>query len=652
MPLLRVLCAEAASPAQARSLLRRARLMLAPKEALLLICDLPESDAAKAPEDDALIRLLQSGTMSASRLCSGRLLLLVRRRVWDDAARAYLGAAQQTSPAQVAAQLLTRGQADAAFEAATFSPASLKGQYDAMLLMSDALFCTPDTPGRMAAALEKSGLSYLCGRILPFRPLEETALSRLGRAGFDLSPIAEARQDRLGRQGLSLPGEATIYSSEAFPALAQGAFPQTPCPVAEDCLFVRREPDTPGSLLRALRARQARALGDLFLAPKEAGVRLAAAEALLPLVQLALLLLAALTGSAPLAAAVVLVPEGYALFHPRLLPGALVRLALLPARALCSFDALMARLLSQSPRFRVELPSGAMGVPGCVFAGAALLTLALRTVYALAPLLFAGLLWLSAPLLFPALASPLRERIPLDEPERAQLSSLVEASFYRLDSTPDEGIPAPRLMLAACAGCMLRLLEPDEAARRVSALLAPLEAAAPALAAGDMACLLASAQYLRERMGDCDAALRPLPAQLEALALSLPAPKDEGLLSGFIRVCKAGDTSAASLNALRAFVPPSFGKGQKGGSISAVKPVDALFLPHGLRAPSSPALMPLTHPHAFLRAQLLEAGEPSADESTAVDRFLVLAAALGLPFGPLLLRSPVVAPYASVLMQI
>lgn len=652
MPLLRVLSAEIASPEQARSLLRRARLTLAPGETLLLICDLPESDAAKAPEDDALIRLLQSGTMSASRLCSGRLLLLVRRRVWDDAARTYLGAAQATSPAEVTAQLLTRGQTDAAFEAATFSPASLKGQYDAMLFMSDALLCTPDTPGRMASALEKSGLSCLCGRILPFLPPEETALSRLERAGFDLSPIAEARKDRLGRQGLSLPGEATIYSSEVFPLLAQGGSPQPSCPVVEDCLFVRREPDTPGSLLRALRARQARVLGDLFLAPKETGVRLAAAEGLLPLVQLALLLLAALTGSAPLASAVVLGPEGYALFHPRLLPGALVRLALLPARALCAFDALMAQLLSQSPRLRVELPSGAMGVSGCVFAGVVLLTLALRTIYALAPLLIVGLLWLSAPLLFPALSSPLRERIPLDGPERAQLSSLAEASFYKLPDAPDEGIPPPRLMLAACAGCMLRLLEPDEAARRVSALLASLEATAPTLSAGDIACLLASAQYLRERMGDCDAVLRPLPAQLEAFALSLPAPEDEGLLCELIRMCKSGDTSAASLDALRVFVPSSSRKGRKSGLISAVKPVDALFLPSGLRASSGPALTPLTHPHAFLRTQLLEADVPDMEESTAVDRFLVLAAALGLPFGPLLLRSPVVAPFAPVLMQL
>lgn len=643
MSLLAVLSAAPASPEQARALLRRARLMLAPGVSLLLICDLPDSDAAKTPEDDALIRLLQSGTMSADPLLSGRLLLLVRRRVWDDAARAYLGAGQPVPPWQVAAQLLTGGQTDTAFEAATFSPASLKGQYGTILLMSDVLACTPDTPVRMVRALEASGKPCLRGRILPFRPPEETALSRLACAGFDLSPLLEAHALRLRRQHLALPGDATVFSAASFAALAHGNMPASPCPLAEDCLFVRSSPETPGALLRSLRARQASAFGALARERDNPHARLHAAIALLPLAQLLLLLLAALLGSAPLAALTVLVPEGYALLHPRLLPGALVRLALLPARAMCAFDAGMARLLARSPRFRVELSPGAMGAPGCALIGAALLALAFRTIYALAPLLLVCLLWLSAPLLFPALASPLHEKVPLDAQERAQLSSLAEASFYTLSG---EESP-PRLMLAACAGCMLRLLEPDEAARRVSSLLARLEEAPPALGAGDIACLLASAQYLREQMGDCDAALRPLPAQLDALARAMPEPVENGPLAAFLSLCRAGDASGEALDALRARLPLHSDEGS--GSPGALKPLDALFLPRVLPAHASPALMPLTHPHAFLRSQLLES---DADGTDAVDRFLVLAAALGLPFGPLLLRSPAVAPYAPVLMQL
>ncbi|MDO5377752.1 MAG: hypothetical protein Q4G52_05395 [Clostridia bacterium] len=652
MPLLHVLCAAPASPAEARSLLRRARMMLTPEETLLLFCDLPASDAAKAPEDDALIRLLQSGVMSAGRPRPGRFLLLVRRRSWDDARRAYLGAQQAVSPAQVAAQLLTLGRTDAAFEAATFSPSSLKGLYDAMLLMSDSLCCTPDTPGRMAAALEKSGFPCLCGRVLPFHPPQETALSRLARVRFSLSPVAEALSDRMARHNLAFPDGAVMFSREAFPSLAQGRLPQEPCPLAGECLFVRRRPDTAASLLSALRIRQARAFGSLSRrgGPGDPGARLDAFAALLPLAQLSLLLLAALLGSAPLAIAVILLPEGYALFHPRLLPGALVRLALLPARVLSAFDAGMAQLLARSPRLRVELPSGALGASGCVFAGAALLGLAFRTIYALAPLLLVCLLWLSAPLLFPALSSPLRERIPLDEPERAQLASLAEASFYTLPDAPDESAAAPRLMLAACAGCMLRLLEPDEAARRVSALLAPLEASPGALCASEISCLLASAQYLRERMSDCDAALRPLPARLEALARACPPPEDDGLLAGLLRLCQTGDSSAPALDALRAFQPPH--AKQPDGLLPQTPSLDALFLPFGYCVSSAPMLMPLTHPHAFLRAHFLEIGKDAAESAAAVDRFLVLAAALGLPFGPLLLRSPVVAPYAPVLMQL
>ena len=153
---------------------------------------------------------------------------------------------------------------------------------------------------------------------------------------------------------------------------------------------------------------------------------------------------------------------------------------------------------------------------------------------------------------------------------------------------------------------MLDVLEPDEAARQTQALLA----AGPAVDSPvEHAALLVCAQFLRERMADCDAALRALPAQLEDYARK-----------------KAGT------------LPPF-------PSASQSDPLCSLFLPLGpaRRMAQHAMTLPLTHPHTYLK-RLLPDGNPAGEP---LARFLALAAAaLDHPFHALLLRSPVAAPYA------
>ena len=90
MSLLCVLSAAPRTPAQVRPLARRLLSIRPCADALLLLCDLPDAFAAVMPEDEPLLRALQSAVMAADAR-AGRFLLLVRRRVRDDASRLYLG---------------------------------------------------------------------------------------------------------------------------------------------------------------------------------------------------------------------------------------------------------------------------------------------------------------------------------------------------------------------------------------------------------------------------------------------------------------------------------------------------------------------------------------------------------------------------------
>ena len=117
-----MLCVLTASPrtlADVHLLSRRMLAMRASADALLALCDLPDAFAAVMPEDEPLLRALQSAVMAADAR-AGRFLLLVRRRVWDDASRLYLGESQPISPVQTVSALLDRGQTLASFAAASF----------------------------------------------------------------------------------------------------------------------------------------------------------------------------------------------------------------------------------------------------------------------------------------------------------------------------------------------------------------------------------------------------------------------------------------------------------------------------------------------------------------------------------------------------
>lgn len=581
---------------------------------LLLFCDLPDADAQRLPQDEPLLRLLQSGVMAMDARAGGRFLLLVRRRAWDDASRAYLGSAQALSARQVIAQLLESGKTQAVFDAATFAPGAIKGQYAAVLFSDLSLACTPDTPQRMLRALQSSPHGCLCARVLPRQEYPQTALARLADADFSLSPLRAARADALARRGLSFTDCPTIYTPDALTRM--NASPHASAPIAEGCFFVRRK---------------STALPELFAAQRRRCLR-AGKEDLLPLLQTALLAAAALLGWGWLAGVAVLLPEAWVIAHLRLLPGALVRAALLPLTAAVTLDAALCRLLARSRHVRLRLPGVCFTARGCALSGGVLALLGLQSVQALPALLPVALLWLSAPLLMPALASPTIERIPLAEDQHAQLRSMAESAFF--DAYAHDA-PAPRAMLAACAGCMLALLEPDEAARRVHALLMQNEKASPdSPQSADHAALLVCAQFLRERMGDCDAALRGLPAQLETLALALQPPEEDGLLGAFLASARREDASDTALRALA-----------RAGDGHAL---DALFLPLGPahRMAQHALSLPLTHPHTYLQ----RIDHSPETEGSVLDRFLFLAAAaLGHPFYALLRRSPVAAPYTPLL---
>lgn len=407
--LLRVLTAETGDLAAADAALhalRRAAFALPPQSELLLFCDLPPSPLPGELADADVCRRLRSGVSALGARIGGRAHLLVRRRAWDDAARAYLGADRAETPEQAVASLLTAGEACDAFVAATVRPGALKGRFDCALFAEAGLLCAPDTPARMLARMRACGAQCAGARVLPPLRAHESPLDRLTRAGFSLSCAAQARRARLAARGLLPPDSpALLCAREALEALARGD-DLPPAADARGCLFVRRDPPSVSALLAAERRRAARA----FAAFRRGRPRTfpAAWDALLPAVRLAALMAAALAGYAPLAAAAVALPEYPALLDARLLPGALARLMLLPPQAMGALHALACRLFARARLIRPRLPDGSRGPAVAQTAGAALLLLALRGVDALAPLLLLALLWLAAPLLYPALELPQR----------------------------------------------------------------------------------------------------------------------------------------------------------------------------------------------------------------------------------------------------
>lgn len=666
--LLHVLLAAPDSVARAQQALRAMRRAQGKEKehTLLLFCDLPPADTARTPQDEPLLRHLQSGVMAMEARMPGRFLLLVRRRAWDDAARAYLGQAQATPPQRILAELLETGTTQAVFEAASFSPSSLKDRFDAILFTRDTDACTPDMPERMLHALEACG-GCVRSRVIPRRLDGEPLLSRLMAQHFSLCAPETAYRAFLEKRGWAPEGDGpTLYARAALAAYLGGVpAPMQPCPLSEEALFVSQQAPTVADLIGHTRVRFARAYahrksdedpsrlvqaGGLLAQPVPTALwgRLPLFCAVLPLVQMALLLLCAVLGASPWAFAAVVLPELFSVLMPRLLPGALVRTAFLPLTAALSLDALLAQLLARSGWLRLRLRGRALQPSGCFLCGVVLIPAAFLSVHAVVPLLAVGLLWLSAPLLARALSSPVRERIPLAPEELEQMATLAEHAFWAAEQTP---YPARR-MLTACAGRMLGVLETDEAARRVASALLQAQGlidairadepeGAPAVEASELACALASAQFLRENMGDCDAALRTLPTEIEALYLSLHVREDGGLLCALLQAAVSRQTPLSVMQ-----------RGEGGMAL------DALFLPYRLMSslPPEEALQPLTHPHAFLRAQLPSPHAKKEETAASLispdeaQRFLILCApALDQPFEKLLWRSPAAEPYAPLL---
>lgn len=595
--LLHVICLPLLNEQQIARILRLARLSREQAQdahTVLFLCDLPDADARTLPSDADLIRCVQSGVMSMNARRPGRYLFFVRERVKSASLRRYLGVNQQPG-ARETMRLLLGGHRFAPFAAANFSSDALRGKFAAVLITSAALRMPPDAPARMLAALLASGEPALRGRVhLPLRR-EEPVFVRLLRAGFSLdAPLP----------GDMPPPLAAIYRTDALDCVA---------PANEaDCAFVLAAPPT---------------LAHFFV---HAALLEASANPLrrfLPLAQLCALLLCAICGWQFAALLILLLPELFSLLHPPMLPGALVRLCFLPRRAVLAANAALRRLLARHT-FRLAFSDSNLS---CVFFGAAMLLLAVRGVGALAALLPVCLLWLGAPMIDRALALPTRERIPLDAAQQRTLRTMAKSAFLALPPSA-----SPAYLLCACAGCMLGLLEPDEAARRAEQILDGCEVKT----AFDACCLLASAQFFAEHMAQCDAALRALPAQIEAKALAARIKPENTPLFSLLDAARHATPTPQALHALRQ---------SKSGL-----PMDALFLPpdwlSGQNAPRA-----LTHPHTFLRQQALPAvspdtkSDPPAEDSQA-SRFLVLSyVALGAPFPALLLRSALIAPYAPLL---
>ena len=314
MSLLCVLTASPRTLADVHLLSRRMLAMRASADALLALCDLPDAFAAVMPEDEPLLRALQSAVMAADAR-AGRFLLLVRRRVWDDASRLYLGESQPISPVQTVSALLDRGQTQVSFAAASFSPASLAGQFSSVLFCPAGVSCAPDVLPRMSAALDESGL--LAARVLP--PLHDCAplLTRL--PDFYFSEGLAALRHRLARQNRALISDRVLLASAKAFSQLEKASSLDACPLWPEAAFVAE--DTP-SLQRSFR-QTSRFFDALCRLPKLTGLQ--RLMLLAPMLRLFLLFLAAVTGLEFLAVLALLEP--YALLHPRLLPAALVRAA-------------------------------------------------------------------------------------------------------------------------------------------------------------------------------------------------------------------------------------------------------------------------------------------------------------------------------------
>lgn len=612
---------------QAAQAVRALRHLCGRQETLrsfLLLCALPDAPGERMPGDAPLVRVLQSGVMSLNARSSCRFDLLVLRRSWDSASRAYIGFPGMRAVRSMISSLLSGYKPGAAIETATLSADSFRQQYEdcGFILFSDlSLACTPDTPARMLTALRASGCGCVCARVFPRQAYPQSVLARLCAAGFSLFPLRLLQEGLLARRSLSRQDMPHLYTQQKLHASLHA--PDSPVPIASGCAFVRRESLSLSALLASYHRDCLRHPG---------------LHAILPLLQLALLLAAAFFGIPLLAAAALLLPELWALCHPSHLPGALARIALLPALASHALDAILMRLTADTRFLRLRVPPLFLRASGSAVFGMLLLAAALSGAQSLPALLPVSLLWLCAPLVHPALDHPTIARIPLSADQRLLLRIEAESLYGAACARPPESGDIPLRMLCEASGFLLHLTEPDEAARRIEKLLEAYPAAArPPASAVDQAAMLCCAQSLREHMADCDAALRALPGVIESCVLSCPCPDTGSALGAFLAAARNGDT-------------PLFFR----ADIRQDEPLSALFLPlaPARETPQHPLTLALTHPHTYLHRIAYDDSGTKEEAADLTGRFLSAAsAALAHPFYPLLMRSPVAAPYAALLAQ-
>lgn len=355
-----------------------------PGYSILLFCDLPDAPFPKLYDEDSLIRTLRNGIKSMNTSSLGSISLLVRSRVWDDAARAYLGSGQSCSSREVIAQLLVQGETSAAFEYTDIAPASMKGRWEAVLFSDLSVTCTPDTPVRMAAYLKEQSLSAVGAWISPHTGSSSSALSSVcAHLPFSLSPRHAAQEWRCLQQGQVSCSHPVLFTLEALSHIdkIQSVFAVPQC-----CFCCRHAPDLPAVFLNYQRLCRIYPLSSI-------GV---------PLLQLALLCTAAVWGI-PLFAVCALIPELWAVLHPRIWSGVLLRTALLPITVLHALDMLLCRLLARSPLLRLRVPKRLFSPLFGLFFALALLAAAFISVYALTAVMPFAFLWLCMPILYPAL---------------------------------------------------------------------------------------------------------------------------------------------------------------------------------------------------------------------------------------------------------
>lgn len=355
--------------------------------AVLLFCDLPDAPCRLLPGEQPLIRNLLQGISAMNSSQEPKFFLLVRSRVWDDAARMYLGNSQMLSCRTIMAQLLVHGQTQAKFEASSVSPASLKGGFDAVLFSDLSLTCAPEVPSSMAAYLEMKSFSAVGARVLPHPEHLRSALSLIcARCPFSLSPIQAMREYKLAQRGRVSCDQPVMYTAEALLHLDE----------------IRSVPAAPSC---AFQFRHAPTVQSVFLDYSKLCRKQPFPHACMPPLQFAFLAAAAVFGI-PLLAVFAALPELWALFHPHAWSGALLRTALLPLTTLHALDWLLCHLLAHSPLLRLRVPVRLFSPLVCLFAALALLIAALISVDALVYVLPFVFSWLCMPVLYPVLDQP------------------------------------------------------------------------------------------------------------------------------------------------------------------------------------------------------------------------------------------------------